>query len=245
MRIAKLLVLIGCLGLCGCSDTIGFFQPDPTPPYEQLLGNYNQTILQESTTTDVLTVIHLPEYELFSQSKRVAGSLGQGKKGYKTWLHMVAFDENNLRAKHKYLVVVEERPKILFVEPWENMRFDSKVVLESKILDEPYANENARRIAILKVLRENCRKDIDELGSDNKMISISGMMINQMFESVLVKLKSSPAYATKLSDSKGLEFSHFGLDKGKIQMVIDGDIVTVKAILGSLAKKWKFSEDVN
>ena len=76
---------------------------------------------------------------------------------------MVAFDENDLRAKHKYLVVVKERTKALFVEPRGSMRFDSEVVLESKILDEPYANENARRIAILKVLRDNCRKDINKL----------------------------------------------------------------------------------
>ena len=82
---------------------------------------------------------------------------------------MVAFDENELIAKRKYVFICDERPKQLFVEPWEGVDFDCKMVLPRKVLDEPYANENARRIAILKQVGADTRKDTGEVGADNEV----------------------------------------------------------------------------
>ncbi len=178
---------------------------------------------------------------MLSQTKSVIALLGLKKKGRKMWLNMVAFDENELTARRKYFLIVDERPKFLFVEPWESLEFDCKMVLESEVLDEPYANENAKRIAILKRVLTNFRKDIDEVGSDNEKLAVSGMLINQALEAVLVKLNSSPVLAKRLSKKDGLEFEHISFDKGRIRMVVVDDIVTVEIRLGSLVKKLKVS----
>jgi len=234
----ELLILNCCLGLCGCitMEGVELLTPEGPPSYKQISENYYQTKLKTSSSADVLATIHLPEYELLSQSKSVVASLGQKKKGYKTWLKMVAFDENELTARRKYLFIVDERPKFLLVEPWEGLRFDCEMVLESEVLDEPYSNENARRIAILKQVMKNAREDIGELGSDNRMVDVCGMLINQALKTVLVKLDESPVLAGGLSDPAGFKFEHTSFDKGKIRMVIADDIVTVKVMLGSLVK---------
>lgn len=229
--------LLVIFGLCGCR-VVDYFKPEGPPFDRELYQIYNVTILKVSSSADVLMTIHQPEYELLSQSRSVVASVGQKKKGYKLWFNMVAFDENELTAKRKYIFIVDDRRNIL-EEPRKRLSFDCEMVLESKILDEPYANENARRIAILKRVRENVRKDRDEVGSDNKMLDICGMLINQALEAVLVKLDSSPVLASKLSEPAGVDFSHINLDKGKIQMLVEDDIVKVKVRLGSAVKKWE------
>jgi len=240
VRAVKLLIVICCLGLWGCV-ALEFFTSEGPPSYEQISESYEQTKLKTSGSADALTTIHIPEYELLSQSKSVVASVGQKKKGYKTWLKMVAFDEDELTAQRKYLLIVDERPKVLFVEPWTGLSFDCEMVLESEVLDEPYANENARRIAILKQVLANVQKDVEEVGSDNKTLNTCGMLINQALTTVLVKLDSSPVLASRLSEPAGLEFDHISLDKGKIEMLIENDIVAVKMRLGSLVKKFKIS----
>ena len=62
------------------------------------------------------------------------------------------------------------------------------------------------------------------------------MMTGQGVEALLAKLNVSPALAARLSEPNGLEFDHIDYDKGKLRMVIDNDIVTVKMRLGAFAK---------
>ena len=233
--------LLVILGLYGCS-VLEYFQPERPPYDEQLSECYRRTKLKESSSADVLAAIHIPEYELLSQSKSVVASSGQKKKGHKIWFNMVAFDENELTAKRKYLFIVDDRPNIL-EDPKKELSFDCEMVLESEVLEKPYANENARRIAILNQVLANVRRDIDEVGQDNKMLDVGGMLINQALETVLVKLDSSPALATRLNEPAGVDFSHINLGRGKIQMLVENDIVKVKMRLGSLVKKFEKQQE--
>jgi hypothetical protein len=166
---------------------------------------------------------------------------GQQKKGYKTWFNMVSFDENELIANRKYVFISDERPKQLFVEPWEGVYFDCQMVLPADVLNEPYANENARRIAILKQVIKDVRKDTLEIGADNKVVETSGMVIAQGLDTMRVMLDESPALAVRLSEPNGLEFVHTSYDKGLLRMSIADDVVTVDMRLGSFAKKLKIS----
>jgi len=227
-------------GLCGCSlsgDFFGFLKPEGPPSDEQVFSSYSLTKLKKSNAADVLTVLHQPEYGLLSQSKSVVASVGEKKKGYKSWLNMVAFNEDEMTAMRKYLLIVDERPKVLFTEPWEGLSFDCEIVLESEILDKPYSNENSRRIEILREVQEYAHSDIEELSADNNIITVSGMLINQGLETVLVKLDVSPALAIKLDQKDALDFDHRSFAKGKIQMVVEDDVVRVKMRLGSFIKK--------
>jgi hypothetical protein len=112
----------------------------------------------------------------------------------------------------------------------------------NEVLGESYASENARRIAILRYVLAQMRKDIKELGDDvdvpdqyNKMLDVCGMLINQTFEMVLVKLDSSPVLAMRLSRAGGAEFDHINFNKGTVRMVVADDTVAVQIRFGSFA----------
>lgn len=241
MRCAKLLILVFCLGLSGCAiRALKFLRPKELPDYEQLSTSYYLTKLKESNSADVLVVIQGSEDELLSQSRSVVASLGRKKKDRRIWFNMVAFDENEFTARRKYFFfVVDERPKFLSISPLRGLVFDSEMVLEREILNEPYANENARRVAMLRQVLNNVRKDVDELAQDNKLLDICGMLINQTLETILRKLDGSPVMASKLSDAEGVEFDHITLGKGSIWMGVTDDIVEVEVELGPLVYEFE------
>jgi len=215
---------------------VEYFESEEPPYDEELSAGYNRTNLKESTSADVLVIIHRPKYaELLSQSKSVVASQGQKKEGHKIWFNMVAFDENKLAAKRKYFFVVDEKGKAFLAEPRRSLRFDSEMVLGPDVLEEPYADESSRRIAILRQVLSNVREDIGEVAQDNKTLDICGMLINQTLQTILQKMEDSPVLATNLSDANGLDFDHINLGKGNIRMDVADDNVKVKVRLGSLA----------
>ena len=250
MKLAKLLVLLCCCGLGSCVVIdIGEFlaTEDPRRDFRDIVKGYDNTVLRESTAADAISMIYYPDCncELLSQTKNIVASQGQNKRGHKVWFTMVAFDENELTSQRKYICLVDERPKVLFFEPWEALRFNTEMVMDKKVLDEPYADENARRIAVLTQVLENVRADMKEISPDNKKINVLGMMINQAMETILVKLDKSPALAANLSNTEGIEFNHINLDRGRAYMSIEEDIATVKIRLGQYVTKLKWSEDVD
>jgi hypothetical protein len=240
VKALRAVVLVLCCFVAGCSF-FGLFVPEGPPSNKEILSLYRQTVLKQSTSSEVLSRFGTPEYALLSQSKSIVALCGDKKKGRKMWFNMVSFDENELIAKRKYVFISDERPKQLFVTPWEGVDFGCQMVLSKELLDEPYANENARRIAILKQVEADTRKDTSEVGADNVMLSLCGMMAGQGMGSLRTKLDSSPAFASRLSEPNGVEFEHMSFDKGKLRMVIDNDIVTVRMRLGAFEKRGKLS----
>jgi hypothetical protein len=231
VRVVKLLAVLCFSALCGCSvpDQADFASPRD----KKLSTAYRKTELKESSSADVLAVITEPEQGLISQSKSVIASQGINKKGYKLWFNMIAFDENELTAKRKSFFVVDEKTESLLIWPRRRLVFKTEMVLEPKVLNEPYANENARQIAILRQVTENMRQDVAEVATDNKKIGICGLLINQTLGTVLRKLDESPVQASKLSDPNGFKFDHLTLGEGKIVMDVNDDIVKVKVKLDS------------
>jgi len=238
------------LGLCGCSSVVSPYivsVRQESPSDANLSDSYYKIKLKESGALNVLPMLHKPESELLSQSRSVVASSGQSEKGYKTWFNMVAFDENKLTAKRKYFFLVDEkakrlpgRPKRFLAEPKQGLMFNSQTVLEKAALEKLYTSEDSRQIAILKQVLKNLRKDIDELGegrdelgSDNKNLAVSGLLINQVFETVLYTLDNSPAQSAMLGEESGVEFNHISFGKGKIRMFVEDDIATVKIGLGA------------
>ncbi len=222
-------------GLSGCA-VVDYFKPEKPPYDEQLSQSYYLTQLKLSTAADVLAVINRPEYELLSQSRSVIASSGQKKKGHEIWFNMVAFDENTLTAKRKYFFLVDEKPKSLWVQPKRRLNFDSEMVMGADLFNEPFANENAKRIAMLKKVLANVRRDMAEVASEEKNLNACGMLISQTIETVLVKLESSPLLATKLNPTEGLDFDHITLGPGTIWMGIVGDIVNVRIRIDSYVR---------
>ena len=224
-------------GLCGCA-VVDYFKPEKPPYDEQLSQTYYITKLKQSSSADVLPMIHKPAYELLSQSESVVASSGQKKKGRQIWFNMVAFDENRLTAIRKYFFMVDEKPKSLWVQPKRRLKFDTEMGLEPGVFAEPYANEDARRIAILRQVLKNISKDIGEVGGQDKRLSICGTLINQTLETILLKLDSSPVLASRLSTADGLDFDHITLGAGVIWMGVAGDTVNVRIRVDSFVRTY-------
>jgi len=237
------------LVLYGCSSVVSpyYVSKKQMFPYDANVSDaYYQTELKKSGAHNVLPVIQKPDSELLSQSRSVVASLGQSSDGYKTWFNMVAFDELKLTARRKYFFLMDEKVKRLpdgskrfWVASRQGLMFDCQMVIEKVLLNRPYSSESAKQIATLRKVLKNFRRDIDELchssdvfNSDNKKLAVSGLLINQVFEAILFTLDTSPVQAAMLGEGRGFEFDHINLGKGKIQMTVEDDIVTVKIRLG-------------
>jgi len=244
-----LLLAVGW-GLYGCS----VIQPTKVA-YDTLSVTYEQTKLKSSGSLDVLKAMRSPEQQLkpgrdtsylVTQSDTIVASLGQSKKGYKTCFTMVAFDEHTLTAKRKYFYLVDERasppptqPLGYLTGPAPGLKFDCQIVLPTGLLAQPYASEEARQAAILNQVAEYLRQDIRELtgptdtsSQGGQILTVSGMVINQTFNAVSLQLAKSGVSAERLSGKSGFEFNHMSFDKGRIRLVLDEDIATVKIRLG-------------
>jgi hypothetical protein len=239
VKAVKALVLVLCCLFAGCF----LFAPEGPPSNKELYSLYKKTTLKQSTSSEVLTRFGTPKYAVLSQSKSIVALYGDKKKGNKLWFTIVTFDENELVAKRKYVFLYDERPKQLFAKPWEGLDFGCQMVLSKDILDEPYANENARRVAILKKVQADLFKDTGEIGTDNSMLASCGMTAGQAIGTLVNKLDGSPALANRFGEPNGLEFDHDNLDRGRLRMVIDNDIVTVRMQLGSFMRRGKLGFD--
>jgi hypothetical protein len=240
------------LGGCSALSPGTGAQQRPLSYEERLSAPYDQTILKRSLTLDTLPKIrrspgelgrHYEGTELLSNSDNVIVSLGQSKDGNKTWFNMFRFHEHRQNVIRKYFFLVEDKATLLRVGSRQGLRFDCEMALGQEVLDGPYANENARRIAILRHVLDNLRKDIDEVaagvespGQNNKMLSVCGMLMNQAFEMIRLRLDSSPVLVTRLSEAGGVNFSHINFDKGKVRMVVLGDTVAVRIRLGAFVR---------
>ncbi len=249
-----------CIGLffsillAGCSAV-----SSPTAAQGQQLSEeqelsipYDQITLKKSLTLDALPKIRryqsepasrLAGTELVSHSDRVVASLGQSQDDSRTWFNMVTFHEYRLNVIRKYFFAVDDRAGSLRARSRRGLRFDCEMVLGKEVPGESHASENARRIAILRYVLAQMRKDIKELGDDvdvpdqyNKKLDVCGMLINQTFEMVLVKLESSPVLAMNLSEARGAEFDHINFNKGTVRMVVEDDTVAVQIRFGSFAQ---------
>jgi hypothetical protein len=247
MRFVSVFLLGALLG--GCSAVSPWAKARQLSYQAKLSAPYDQIKIKQSVIQNAVPKIQRlqdelePSFagaELISHSENVVVSLGKSKDGYTTWFNMVTFQENELNAIRKYFFIVDDKARIFELGPSRGLRFDCEMVIGEEMLTEPGTTENAGRIAMLRNVLDKFHKDMGEISEDtattdqeNKMLDICRMLINQAFEVILRELDSSPVLATRLSQAGGVEFDHINFHKGKIQMVIGGNIVMVKIRLGA------------
>jgi hypothetical protein len=231
--------------LSGCifRDVGNFFVPELPPWSTDVVESYYGFALGGSTSAEVLSAYQewIDEYEkpgtshLLSHTSDAVALSGRKKGKYKKYFTMIAFDENSLTASRKYLFIVDERPKRLFVEPWETVHFECKMKLKDP--GGSYTTANERNIAVLKSARETLRDDAAQIGAEDDVVNIGGMMANQILEAVIVKLEAATGHASKLHEPSGLAFEHRSLGRGRLRMVVGNGVITIKTIAGSAARK--------
>jgi len=240
------LALLG--GVSGCAN-VPLLSSKLT--HERMSLPYERTQIKASSSLDVLAVADSPDYrldpndvgmQLLSQSNTMAALSGRSKNGRKTWVNLVVFDERRVVARRKSFFCSDEKattnpaaPSRRLFPARKGILFDAQFVLDSDILTAPFATAEARQIAILRWLAEQYSRDVRHLTgradspvAADELVSTAGMMMNQVFQGVLVALSKSPGLARNLRDANGIEFPHISLDTGRIQMILTGDVVTVK-----------------
>jgi hypothetical protein len=240
---SKILLLIAVAFFSGCAI--------PVEREESVFNRYYVTMLKFTSSSDILGMIHEGEEEILSQSESVVASWGEKEDGKQFWFNIVSFDEEELKAIRKYAFLVDEKtasgwfvlPKY---GPSTRLRFDAQAVVDAEVLDEPYPNDNFKKIAILRDLAAGFSDDIGQLTAEGRTLRSSSMMIKQAVNAVLTKLDISPALAIRLAEPAGLSFDHMTIGKSKVRMLIEDDIVKLKIKCG---KDWflfkKFEEHLD
>lgn len=254
LLVSFVLAVVACF-FCGCA-AVGqkgkdygdyWFRPIHVSPAESENLNlpYRTTNLGKSTSAEILEVMVNNATEVLSQSESVVASYGSDHNRQKAWFNMVSFDEEKLTAKRKYFLSSYDNPKEWFVLK-EALRFDAEMFIDRAILDDAYANADAKRIAILKEIRRKYNQDIQEVTKYHRDLGNIGMLANQSMNIVLTEFELNPSYAEQMEYFEGFDFDHPTLDEGKIRMVIDQGrgIVKLKIKIGSVVDKWSQQKDV-
>jgi hypothetical protein len=215
-------LLLACVGLCGCTF-YGRAQPESGPLDVDILSRYNRVTIGASTSADVLILLERPEDELLSQGKTVIASAGQKKDGHKLWFNLVAFDEDELTARHKCVLIADEAASGFLNMPNRRLDLRCQTILGEDIMGEPYASENARRMAVLRAIQTALRDDMLEVQGDNAVLEAGGMLAHQAIGELLVDLDKSPAVAADLSGADGMTFDHSVFGTGKAMLMIIGN----------------------
>ena len=235
--------------LSGCT-ALGYLPPEKLP-YAKLAVPYNSTQIKTSTTLEVLNVARSPAYQfkrgeaeelLLTQSDTIVAFSGRSNDSRKSWLDMIVFDEYRLTATRKYFFAVDERAERApttrtryLIPPRRGILFDCQFVVDPEILTTPYATEEAQKIATIRWLAGQFKTDVtaligasDDPARGSSLVPISGMMVNQTLAGLLVELDKSPGLAQNLGDDRGVQFPHIALGNGRVQMLLQDDIATMR-----------------
>lgn len=222
LTVLCVLVVSSCQQKTASQDTLVF-------------NRYNMTTLKVSTSADIIAAIQT-EGELVTKGENAVAAWGQAKKETIIWFNAIAFDDETSKAVRKYAFSANPKGDGIFSGRVHTMRFDGELVINIDILNEPHANDNARKIAILKSVLSNFSSDLQPLIGDGKVLNNATLMAKQLLKALVYDLDASPGLAVNLQNYSGMDFDHMILGKGKVRMVIVDGVVKIKAMTGSAVK---------
>ena len=251
-RVARVtLFIVALLSILASSGCGGREYVSPKLPYTQLCIPYSATQIGRSTSLEVLNVARDKAYQfdsrqveqaLLTQGDTVIAYSGRSVDTRKTWLNLVAFDEYRMTARRKYFFCIDERAERapdggqrLLVPARQGIALDAEFVIDPEVVTTPYATEEAQRIAILQWLAGQFKRDLTTLVGDPKdpaqgseAILLSGAMVSQVFQGILVELDKSPGLAANLGAERGIPFPHMSLGEGRVRMIAQNQLAAVK-----------------
>ena len=250
--------------LCGCSFQQSILPGDPA--YQQLTRHYHETTLKETSEWDVLRALEAAQgmvgnegrrTELVSRGDRVIATSGLGRNGYRRWFTLFVFDERARTAQRKYFFYLDERVGALpngvhlgLALPRRNLVFEGSLVLSHDFGGEA-RSAAARDTALLRYIASRVRLDCQKVDagmnptrSRENTVSVSGLLMNQVFRAVLLELERSPSLAAALSTPDGMAFEHLTLDRGRAHVTVQGDVAVVRLEVGLPSDNPKPSDGV-
>ncbi len=221
MRSKSLLVLMAVL----CVVVVSGCHMSSKPVFKR----YYLTTVNVSTSAEIIPIIQA-EGEMLAKGENAIASWGEKKKGSIVWFNAVAFDDETSKAIRKYgFVATPEKQE-------QRMRFDAELVINPDVLNEPYANENAKKIAVLKSILNDFSSDLEPLVKDGRALNSASLMVKQLLKKLISDLNASPALAANLENYSGMVFDNMNLGKGKTRMIIVDGVVNLKSWTGTPLK---------
>jgi hypothetical protein len=223
--VLAVMAIAGCVIFYGCKAQL--------PLSETLFWSYEQTQIGQTNSAQELDYIQMSAMTLLSKSDTVIASWGQDDNGYQQWLTVTVFGEESGTAARKYFFYTDEKARDYpFVHPKWTGRFDGQLTIDKAMLEKPFADQNARSIAILKWIKTQFTDDAAKVSGDNKNIGLCQMVVNESFEQVLLKLSESPEWASKLSTPEGVKFEHRSYYNGTLFLYEANGLITIAIELG-------------
>ncbi|MCK5175952.1 MAG: hypothetical protein KAR47_21335, partial [Planctomycetes bacterium] len=234
--VVLLVVLCAMLLMTGCQLR---------PKHEGIFERYYLTTLNVSNSADVMSAIRDDEdAELISQSESVIASWGEKKKTSIAWFNAIAFDEEDMTAVRKYGFVVDEKTKSYYAFSVLNMRFDAELIMSPDVLEAPYANANAKKIAVIREVLDRFDADIMQITGDSQILDSSSLKIRQVLKGILYQMDHSPALAARLHEFEGMKFDEMNFGKGRVRMLIEGNTIKLKIKVRSYVRDFEDHLDV-
>jgi hypothetical protein len=182
--------------------------------------------------------------ELISQSDTLVASSGRSNDHRKNWFTLLSFDEQSMTANRKYFMCLDEstlvtptEPKKPLFLPRKTLVFNSQMVV-TDLMNQEFESEQARDIALLEGIARSLRSDLTYFdattrpaANGNHIMTNIGLYMNTVFQQALMELHRSPYLANDLSH-QGLIFDHMTLDRGRVQMILQGDILVSRVEIG-------------
>jgi hypothetical protein len=234
-----MLIFSGCGYLEEPVDRMSF---GPEPQTAELPENYYAIEAGQSSAAEVLEVIHRPDYELMAQSESSIVSWGNGKKGYRMWLTMASFAEEDVTVTRKYFLAVDEKSYHLFAED-QKLFFAVKAIISPELLERNFTSRDQRKITVLKRVFDNFKEDIRPLVSNGETLRSADLTVRQAVNGIITKLEQSPSLASRLVEKDGLKFDHITMGPGRVRMVILGDTAELMIKIGYRPLGFEFNLD--
>ncbi len=234
------LALAGLCSLCGCSVPAA---QSGDYSWDRLAEPYRRVQLKTSTTLETLSLLDAPTVrlppedvavQLLSQSDTSAALSGQSTDGKKIWVNVIAFDEYRMTARRKYFFLSDEQPAPPAPLVPGALAFDAQFVIDPEVGTALYATDEARKTALVRSLAERFKGDVGKLAGrpagarqTDEIVATAGMMMNEVFQGVLLELDKSSALAKNLGNEDGIAFEHRSLGAGRIRLLVADGIGTV------------------
>ena len=175
----------------------------------------------------------------------VIGTSGESRDGNERWFTLFVFDEGSQTTRRKYRFYLDEKSGIgARGGPFELSTTEGSLVFEgSLVLSHDFGGRGRpaydRDIAVLRYIASRLHFDCKKLArretgdrSRETTLTVSGLLMNQVFRAALLELEGSPHLASALATDEGMAFEHLTLDHGRVHLRVNGDVAVVRLEVG-------------
>jgi hypothetical protein len=238
-----LMLLSAALPLAGCAWTARGLSAPEKPSPQDLLATFNDTALGKSTSGDALAAVRYPEFQLVVNGQNGLAVSGPRTAGSRTWLTLFSFGDS-LTVSGKYFFLINDKPTAFMYKKFIRARLDAEKIITPEVLAKNYSDEEARNVAILSDILTGFGAAAKEVKVSDTRTRSCAMAVHDLLSQILAKLAASPSEAMHFDNPAGIAFDHATMGPGRFRMIVEGDVVKLKVIVGSVSEDMASLPDV-